>query len=58
MDALDPSALSAKFKADLDGVRSAFDALNNTRTGADRFSMTAHSRRQVIIPALSVIWSA
>jgi methyl-accepting chemotaxis protein len=43
MDALNPSVLSAKFKADLDSVRSAFDALNDTRTSADRFSTTAQS---------------
>lgn len=43
MDVLDPSVLSAKFKADLDGVRSAFDALNDTRTSADQFSTTAQA---------------
>ncbi len=43
MDALDPSTLSAKFKADLDGAHSALNTLNNTRTGADRFSMTPQS---------------
>jgi hypothetical protein len=41
MDALDTSTLGVKFKSDLDHVRSALDALKNTRGGADRFDMSA-----------------
>ena len=41
MDALDTSTLGVKFKSDLDHVRSALDALKNTRGGADRFDMSS-----------------
>jgi methyl-accepting chemotaxis protein len=41
MDELDTSTLGVKFKGDLDHVRSALDALKNTRGGADRFDMSS-----------------
>jgi hypothetical protein len=56
MDALDTSTLGVKFKSDLDHVRSALDALKNTRGGADRFDMSSQ-RRPPTIPARSAIWS-
>jgi methyl-accepting chemotaxis protein len=41
MEALDPATLSTKFQAELQAVRTALDALKDTRDGADRFTMTA-----------------
>jgi len=41
MNALDPSALSVKFKAERDSVQTALDALKETRSRADSLGMTA-----------------